>query len=1354
MAQSMIPPPAAMLMRGDLSSNFKFFRDCWSNYRIATGLVVNHGKDCYEVYENLPLSEDERKNQSTILEKLGEHFEPLRNTIYERYMFNSAMQSDGESIEQFLSKLRKLAATCQYGSLLDEMLRDRIVIGVHNSHTRARLLREKGLTLQKAYDICRSSEVAENQVKTLEGESVNYVKHKKSDMPIEVKACIYCGSDHNRGKCPAYCQSCQKCGKQNRFAKVCRSTKASAQDKSVPGGDIKSQKKHYQQHGSSTAPRQKVFQFDSHVDENDQSSDDSIYTVQGDEGNKRYFVKLLMSTQKASPQKKIRFQLDSGASCSTIKEEDYYKITNAPLEPSNATLSLYDRSTIKPIGSTTLYGTVAGVTKKIRFQVIKNAPVSLLSGRACEALQLMKFKQEFLLNQISTTETDVLTKEQVLTEYKDIFTGLGKLPGSYHIEMEPNTAPVQSTRRRVPIPLRSELKAKLTELESQGIIARVTSPTPWISNLVAVKRPEKLRLCLDPSELNKCIRRNHYPTRTVDDVTSRLANAKLFSVLDAKDGFLQIVLDEESSFLTTFWTPIGRFRWLRMPFGIKSAPEEFQRRLDECLEGLSNVEVIADDILLFGTGETLEEAEKSHDAAMRALLQRCRERGVKLNTKKLRFKLQSVSYLGHVISSEGLSPDPEKVRAITEMPPPTDVRGVQRLLGMVTYLSRFMPQLSSICEPLRRLTDDDSKFEWLDIHSEAMDTLKRVITKAPVLKHYDEDKEVCIECDCSDVGIGAVITQDDHPVAYASRALTSTERNYAQIEKECLSIVFATEKFEQYILGKNDVVVLTDHKPLMSIFTKPILSSPKRLQRMRLRLQKYSLRIQYKPGPSMYISDTLSRAYLPLQTTEVDTPPYMIFQLERQTKFRDEIAQIDMEQDLFVTDERLLAIRLETRKDTSLQTLMSVIVEGWPDVKSKLPLCVREFWDCKDELVTQNGLVFRGTRIVIPTGLRGTMISRAHASHMGINTTLKTAKSIMFWPRMNAEISDAVLRCSACQEHQPAQQKEPLMTYPIPTLPWQIIASDCFEVRGQHYCVLVDCYSDYIELFQLEDMTSATLIRQLKPVFATHGVPSVLISDNGPNYSSADFKAFCDSWSFKHITSSPHHHQANGKAESAVKIMKNMIRKTQATDGDIWKAVLEWRNAPSPNTESSPAQRFFSRRTRSLLPANDTAYQPKVITNVLENIVEKRRKSKVNYDKSAKPLPELVVGQPIRALKHPKSSSSPWVPGVVTSKVAPRSYLIQVGDRTYRRNRIHLRDAIDNPQLMPQTLDAPSTVTASDNQPPSEEQTSSVPQDPPNLQQLQHPQSTRSPTQPVSKTTRSGRVSKMPEKYNDYVCNE
>ena len=269
---------------------------------------------------------------------------------------------------------------------------------------------------------------------------------------------------------------------------------------------------------------------------------------------------------------------------------DFKKITEENPQPTDTKLKLYDHSVIHPIGSTTVYCTTNGARKKVHFKIVEHAPTSLLSGRAsCTKPASLQWGMP---SARSPGYDQPLDQEQILHEYHDVFSGLGKLSDTNHIEIDPNAKPVRENPRCVPIPIKDELKKKIKELESTGVIAKVTKPTPWISNMVVVRKPNKLGLCLDHMHLNKDVIRNHYPTPTVEDIAPKLTKAKVFSVVDAKDGLLQVVLDETSSFLTTFWTAFGRYRWRRMPCGIKSAPEEFQRRLDECLEGLENVAVI------------------------------------------------------------------------------------------------------------------------------------------------------------------------------------------------------------------------------------------------------------------------------------------------------------------------------------------------------------------------------------------------------------------------------------------------------------------------------------------------------------------------------------------------------------------------------------------------------------------------------------------------------------------------------------------------------------------------------------------------------------------------------------------
>ena len=248
-----------------------------------------------------------------------------------------------------------------------------------------------------------------------------------------------------------------------------------------------------------------------------------------------------------------------------------------------------------------------------------------------------------------------LKKEDYILLYKDVFSGEGKLEGQLHLEIDKDVHPVQLPTRRVPIALKEPLKQELDRLSSIGMILKVDTPTEWISAVVVTtKKNGKVRLCIDPKPLNETLHRNHYPLPTIDDVLPLLSKARVFTVLDAKNGFWHIQLDEPSSYATTFGTPWGRYRWLRMPFGLSPAPEEFQRRIDIALEGLPGQKAIADDILVFGSGDTDEEAFRDHDRHLKEVFNRCQQKGIKLNADKMQFRQKQVTYMGHVISSEGL----------------------------------------------------------------------------------------------------------------------------------------------------------------------------------------------------------------------------------------------------------------------------------------------------------------------------------------------------------------------------------------------------------------------------------------------------------------------------------------------------------------------------------------------------------------------------------------------------------------------------------------------------------------------------------------------------------------------------
>ena len=617
-------------------------------------------------------------------------------------------------------------------------------------------------------------------------------------------------------------------------------------------------------------------------------------------------------------------------------------------------------------------------------------------------------------------------------------------------------------------------------MEDFGYITPVKEPTEWVSSMVVSCKKDKIRICIDPKDLNKVIKREHHPMKTIDDIITEIPDAKVFSVLDAKSGFLQIRLDTQSSFLTTFNTPIGRFRWLRLPFGIRCASEIYRRIMDQMLEGVNGAYSIIDDILI--AGRDVHE----HDKILKEVIKRATEFNLKLNYDKCSIRQPCVTYMGHVISSQGLQIDPEKVQAIIGMPAPTDKDGIRRFLGMVQYVSKFIPRLSEIDAPLCALLKEDNDFKWEYEQEASFQQLKHLCSIPPVLAYYDVNKPIEIECDSSKDGLGAVLLQEGHVIAYASRSLTETEKRYAQIEKEMLSVVFSTTRFHRYIFGKQ-TVIYNDHKPLEQIFRKPLLSAPMRIQNMMLKLQWYDIDLHYRKGKEMHISDALSRAYLPHQTSDIND-----------IEIQDNLNMIS------VSPYKYKEIQDLTQSE--LPILYTVIKDGWSETRKDTPFEVRQYWDSKDQLTILDGIIYKGCRIVIPPSLRMDMLKLIHKSHLGMTKCKQRGREVMFWPNMNSDIENMIRDCSACAEYQNQQAAEPLKPTPTPDLPYSMVGSDLFDFENKKYVLIVDDYSKYMDVVELSQTTSSSVINAMKSVFACHGIPQTLRTDNGPQYSSYESK--------------------------------------------------------------------------------------------------------------------------------------------------------------------------------------------------------------------------------------------------------
>lgn len=476
-----------------------------------------------------------------------------------------------------------------------------------------------------------------------------------------------------------------------------------------------------------------------------------------------------------------------------------------------------------------------------------------------------------------------------------------------------------------------------------------------------------------------------------------------------------------------------------------------------------------------------------------------------------------------------------------------------------------------------------------------------------------------------------------------------------------------------------------------------------------------------------------------------------------------EYAQLDQTQHLNVTDFRLRQIAQHTDTDDTLQELKSVVMIGWPDFKEDTPLAVRDYWAFRDQLNVQNGVLYRGQCVIIPKALRAELLKRIHTSHIGGEACYRRARDTLFWPNMRAEIKDFVANCSACNEYARNQQREPMISHELPTRPWETVSMDIYSYAGKEFLIIVDHYSDYWEVDLLPNLSANTLIARCRAQFARYGQPDKVITDNGPQFTCEQFKKFASSWGFTHVTSSPYHPKSNGKAESAVKIVKSLCKRAKANGTDAWMAILHWRNTPTEGMDSSPAQRLMSRRLKTSLPVADSLLQPQVVAGVAEKLQWKRRMAKSTYDKAARDLPELTVGDRIRMKPRPGDRTGKWQLGQCIQKVAPRSFVMDVNGTLYRRNRVDLRMAECSAEAQPASR---LELTRPEQERATESPTSAEPghQDDPEGTNATHtprnpaPDTPRPVLCPTPKrhsgtpghavSTRSGRISRPPPRLN------
>ncbi|UYV65294.1 K02A2.6-like [Cordylochernes scorpioides] len=442
-----------------------------------------------------------------------------------------------------------------------------------------------------------------------------------------------------------------------------------------------------------------------------------------------------------------------------------------------------------------------------------------------------------------------------------------------------------------------------------------------------------------------------------------------------------------------------------------------------------------------------------------------------------------------------------------------------------------------------------------------------------------------------------------------------------------------------------------------------------------------------------------------------------------------------------------------TKEDQELQELKTLILYGWPNYKSAVPESCKKYWPYRDELSTNEDLIFKGSRVFIPLRWKAKILKLIHEGHQGTNSCLRRARDSIYWHGISQDIINTVENCRTCQANQRNKTKEPMIIKEIPSLPWEIVAADIFSIKGKNYLLITDNYSGFIDFKEMKTMNSAETIESLKKWFSVHGIPRLLETDNGPNFTSRDFKDFQKKWLFDHQTSSPLYPKSNGLAERAVQTAKNLIRKCLDSGQEVELALLNFYNTPRDGLPS-PAQCLFSRRTRTLLPTSTHQLEPEIQKGHTQNLRNKREKQKTHHDKTAKTTRSFKEGEKIMLKQHHRE----WIPARVTQEVAPRSYKVQTPTGEYRRNSSFMRHTnLESPKQQRRRIpEIPKSTLPEGPGPSGDKEQAQVPEE---LNTSPRPFSGQEPrsdhqnaehkngTLPI--TTRSGRIIKPPKRFEE-----
>lgn len=1190
------------------------------------------------------------KTYQDLVTLLNSHLSPKPIKTAERFRFDKRDQKEGETITEYVAQLKKLSIYCDFNASLNEKLRDRVVCGIRHPHIQKRLLSEKDLTFEKAMEISVAMEAAAKDATELvqarnrtDTGAVNrlHVKNRRSrgnDRKNEVQ-CYRCGEKGHIAKdCRSGGARCYRCNGSGHVAKDCKFRNAECHNCHNTGHIKKACKTSKPQMPTSGKHERRKPVHYVENDPQDVSDDNYIASL---ELNNLTSADIIWIHLKINGMR-MKMELDTGSAISVMAEEEFRrKFRDLKLKTADITLRTYSGEHIKPVGYMDVEVEYGGTKQTLPLYIVEKGGPALLGRDWLRKIQLdwRLIKDTHAISTVKPTSVS-----EIIDKYKDVFVDeVGTVKGiTAKLTLRENK-PKYVKARTVPFSLRTKVEEELQRLEAEGTLTKVQH-SDWATPIVPVlKKNGSIRICGDfKVTLNPLLNVDQYPLPKIDDIFANLNGGTHFSKIDLKQAYLQLPVDESCKELLTISTHKGLYRYNRMAFGIASAPAIWQRTIEQVLQGVPGTQCMLDDMVI--TGKSNEEHLKNLDMVLKRLSQY----GLRANLEKCEFFKESITFCGHVIDRNGLHKTPEKIDAIVKAPSPCNVSQLRSFLGLVNYYGKFLPDLATVLGPLHNLLRKDSHWNWTESCEESFNKVKDLVASDLVLTHYSPELPISLACDASPYGLGAVISHElpdgtERPIAFASRTLAPAEKNYSQIDKEALGIIWGIKKFHSYLFGRK-FKLITDHQPLIHIFSPqrgvPVTASS-RLQRYSLFLSAYDYEIGFRKTSKHANADSMSR--LPLKSTESDVTIDMVDAFY--------LGQIET---LPVSSKN---IQNETRKDLVLGRVMSCINSDWTSTDKDGELA--PYYSRRSELSIHHGCIMWGVRVIIPTKLRNLVISQIHEGHLGVVKMKTLARSFCWWPGIDQDIETIAKRCNGCQQNQNSPKGAPLNAWEWPTKPWERIHIDfAGPFLGYMFLIMVDSHSKWPEVVKMSTTTSTRTIDVLRTIFSRNGLPVTIVSDNGPQFTSREFEEFLNANGIKHIKTSPYHPSSNGLAERFVQTFKQAMKCSKNDTGSIERKLanflLAYRNTAHATTNETPAKLMMGRELRTkmdlLRPNTELHVKQKQEEMCLQRTTQNR---------------EFEPGQSVMMRDY--RGKDKWIPGMIAQRTGPVSYRVQVDPSTQWR---------------------------------------------------------------------------------------